>query len=268
MRRSTLFAALAVALTASAVPMVAHAGEAPEATPSGQTRIVGGKPAAEGQFPWAVKLSVGCGGTIVSPDIVISAQHCFSKPGKAFTAYMGKIDWAQGEKRAGSKYKVGGGPEKGDWAVLKLDSAYTPAAYPVFPSDDSFDAAKMFRAAGWGAIREGGPSSKTLLYVDVPLVADTDKACSKAPKVEICAGDLAKGGIDTCQGDSGGPLVASKTGDMNAKPEEWVLVGMTSWGRGCARPNEPGHYAQLTAHRTEILNAIKELGGQAPVNMG
>ncbi|GGK24081.1 trypsin [Pilimelia terevasa] len=260
--RTTSLAALAATLTLGLAPLAA------QAAPAGTPRIVGGKPAAEGQFPWAVKLSVGCGGTLVSPDIVISAQHCFDRPGRPFTAYLGKTNWSQGEKRAGKNYKVGGGPEKGDWAVLKLDSPYTPAAFPVFPADDKFDTAPTFRAAGWGATSEGGASSARLLYVDVPLVPDTDKTCSMAPSVEICAGDLAKGGIDTCQGDSGGPLVASKTGRMNAKPQEWVLVGMTSWGNGCARPNEPGHYAQLSAHRTEILAAIRALGGQNPVNVG
>ena len=50
----------------------------------------------------------------------------------------------------------------------------------------------------------------------------------------FCAG-LTQGGKDSCQGDSGGPIVdSSKT-----------LVGLVSWGEGCAEPNAPGVYTRV-----------------------
>jgi trypsin len=90
------------------------------------------------------------------------------------------------------------------------------------------------------------------MRVDVPIVArntcnaqyakDPEFGANAISTNMVCAG-FTSGGRDSCQGDSGGPLVSGST-----------LVGVVSWGKGCALANFPGVYAR-TANYISFINA-------------
>ena len=95
---------------------------------------------------------------------------------------------------------------------------------------------------GWGVINEESDTYPTDLYeVEIPIVSRaTCEAIYGADFTSnmICAG-YSNGGKDTCSADSGGPM-------MGIQFDEYVQVGITSWGAGCAQPQLYGVYTRLS----------------------
>ena len=62
--------------------------------PDAGTQVVGGTRAAQGEFPWMVRLSMGCGGAMYSEQLVLTAAHCVDGTGNdtSITATLGVVD--------------------------------------------------------------------------------------------------------------------------------------------------------------------------------
>lgn len=254
---------LASLLTASQI--AAQAGDASPGT--GATpplrEVVGGDLAPAGRFPWMVRLSMGCGGALTAPRVVLTAGHCVDGTGKddSIGVVAGvtnlKSDDAI-EARSVSVIRADGfrGETYGDdWALIELDRAID---LPVLElAHGGSDEKGPMTVLGWGQTRESAlRQEKKLRFASVPVVGDGE--CAKAydkvgvelvKEESICAG---KQGTDTCQGDSGGPMVR-KAGD------KWIQVGIVSWGLGCARKGYPGVYTQVSAFRADIRAATRKL---------
>lgn len=57
------------------------------------------------------------------------------------------------------------------------------------------------------------------------------------PVKQVCAG-YDEGSKDSCQGDSGGPLVIDNGQGI------FEIIGIVSFGEGCAGPGKPGRKIQ------------------------
>ena len=64
----------------------------------------------------------------------------------------------------------------------------------------------------------------------------------------LCAG-YPKGGKDSCGGDSGGPLVWHSAGGA-------ILLGVVSFGKGCALDHKYGVYTRVSSYRDWIDRVV------------
>ncbi|NLU72497.1 serine protease [Streptomyces sp. HNM0575] len=224
-------------------------------------KIVGGEPAKKGDFPWMVRLSMGCGGALFEKDIVLTAAHCVDGSGAddSITATGGVVDLDDSdavEVKSKEILQAPGYDGKGkDWALIKLAKPIDQKTLPI--AEDDANNKGDFTIAGWGADKEGGEQQQKMLTATVPFV--DDDTCKSAyseliPGEELCAGLIDEGGVDSCQGDSGGPMFRK---DEAGKP---VQVGIVSWGEGCARKGKPGVYTEVSNFAADIKKGAADLG--------
>jgi MYXO-CTERM domain-containing protein len=217
MRATLAFFALTVGAAASAQ--------------EGSYRVTGGSQAPLGRWDDAVGVVfqnsyVGCTGTLVAPNVVITAGHCI---GGISHVLVGSNDWNtdRGEMIRVSRQRAHNTADIGV-LVLAEDSTYEPRiiAQGCVLDDYLYDGAPV-AVVGYGAIDERGNDYTSELREGYTVVTDSDcsatnRGCQPniSPGGEIGAGG---DGVDACFGDSGGPLyLQSEVGDY--------VVGVTSRG--------------------------------------
>uniref|UniRef100_A0AAY4EVN0 Coagulation factor VII, like n=1 Tax=Denticeps clupeoides TaxID=299321 RepID=A0AAY4EVN0_9TELE len=225
--------------------------------------LLWGEVCPKGECPWQAMLEHSgqyqCGAIILDAQWILTAAHCIWKISNRLLQitvgeHIRKV--TEGTEQTRGVAKVLMHPDynhttkDSDLALLRLRSPITlnSNAVPIClpPKAGTFGrtlaSIRLSTVSGWGRLAESGPPSAVLQRLEVPRVPQQE--CLKQTGLRLtgnmlCAG-FKEGGRDSCQGDSGGPLV---TRYKNTS----FLLGIVSWGKGCAESNFYGIYTRVSS---------------------
>jgi trypsin len=217
--------------------------------------VVGGSAVSPGDFPDVVLVAgwTGmCSGTLIAPDVVLTAGHCAEIDPKA--VLVGSVDYGV---PGGQLVAIASVTAYPDWqhaydvAVITLAepiAGVVPRAIAM-----SCELPGELRVIGFGLRDPGGSGASSALATAMVRIDDpectSDPACDPAiaPGGELVAGGA---GATACFGDSGGPLLAGG-----------ALVGVVSRATGEASTPCGGPAVYERADR--VVGWIEQTTGRA-----
>ncbi|XP_042864709.1 uncharacterized protein LOC122248640 [Penaeus japonicus] len=228
----------------------------------GAARIVGGQNANINEWPWQAALrrkenfrEVFCGATLIHREWLVTSAHCAAEyPREDLYVTLGDhLKDQVGETPFERNFEIAeliihenydANKVDNDIALIRLSS---PASYsqgvariclPFQFASQDFQG-ETGTVTGWGTTQFQGSVSNVLQEVSLPIL--TTAECQVYLKGSVTDNMLCtyKPGQDACRGDSGGPLSWTRDG-------RYYLVGVVSWGMGCASAERPGVYTKVT----------------------
>nr|XP_044610956.1 serine protease 44-like isoform X1 [Equus asinus] len=243
-------------------------------------RIVGGRPAEEGKWPWQVSLQTlgrhRCGGSLIARQWVLTAAHCI----KSHLEYIVKLgsNMLHDDSRKTLQVPVqdivchpfySSETLRHDIALILLAFPVNYSSYiqPVCLSEKAFEentGAECW-VTGWGRLVQNVSSQRPNNLQEAEQTLLHYKKCNQILKKKIGRRDdpVKEGmicghqqeGKSPCWGDSGGPLVCKFN-------DTWVEMGFVSWGISCGRKEDPVVYTEVSFYKEWISEQMSHSSSQ------
>jgi secreted trypsin-like serine protease len=250
--------------------------------------LAGGVAADTMRYPFVAALSrttggnrvYFCAGTLIAPDWILTAAHCFSARSGArigvtgLSAEVGNSSLrevpAEAQVPVARVYihpRYDASSQDNDLALVRLATPAGPliADIATGPRTDPAQATVI----GFGALYEGSLARTATLPGGALASQVSDRlrqaavrtlaplACAERLGIggagtgnfQICAG---AGRDETCIGDSGGPLVAEGAGGTDR------VIGVVSFGSGCAGDLPVTVYTRVSAYAGWIAETMRQ----------
>uniref|UniRef100_A0A2K5EC22 Peptidase S1 domain-containing protein n=1 Tax=Aotus nancymaae TaxID=37293 RepID=A0A2K5EC22_AOTNA len=200
-------------------------------------------------WPWEVSLWMEnqhvCGGALIDPSWVVTVAHCIQGT-EEYSVVLGTSklqpmnftralqvpvrDIIMHPKNRGQTFIVG------DVALVHLQTPVTFSEYvqPICLPEPNFNlkVGTQCWVTGWSQVKQPNSTLTPELQEAEVFIMDSKRWDM------ICATNY---GENLCSGDSGGPLACEVEGG-------WILAGVLSWEKACAKAQNPGVYTRVTKY--------------------
>ncbi|KQT31299.1 hypothetical protein ASG29_15160 [Sphingomonas sp. Leaf412] len=274
----------------STVPYTAADFAADDAKPAGEKEYLRARAGAG--------LAHRCGGTMIAPDLMLTAAHCVAKGGFAGDGAarvlrerrvrtgshrlgVGGTTWAIDAMVVHAGYRAGAQPNDIALVRLRADRAAAGAmplrAVAKLPRDGRLDAVTPVAAFGWGFTGQVAPGARAILDTAGrvqrnpealqfgPLQTMAWKACRARVGAlldagMVCAETRRRGPAPLRPGMTVFSCVGDSGGPLvREDPGGDVLVGVASWSKGCGYGDNPSVYTNVAHFAPWVADARRRL---------